>query len=104
MDKESLYYYDKPNVYRPNNEELNTKLFNCPRCKKRLSIPRTIASNPSYVCPNCGIKIPLENILHTRDKVEEYMAEQKKRITDEVVKESVFLKESPKKNTIERIL
>ena len=90
----AIYYYDKPNVYRPNCKELDTNMFNCPRCKKKLSIPRQTASKPVFTCPGCGFKIPFEQVLHTRDRVEEYMAEQKKKIADDVVKESVFLKES----------
>jgi DNA-directed RNA polymerase subunit RPC12/RpoP len=95
----SLYYYDKPNVYRPNFSELDSKMFKCPRCKSHLSIPRNTASCPFYKCPNCGFKIPFESVLHTRERVEEYMAEQKQKQVDEVVKESIFIKESdpPKK-------
>lgn len=94
----AIYYYDKPNVYRPSTKELVSKIFFCPRCKQKLSIPREMASCPVFVCPSCGFKIPHENVLKTKKEVEEYMEEnrnkKKEELEAEVVKESDFIKES----------
>lgn len=90
MDKiaklvESIYYYDKPKVYRPNFKELDTQLFNCPKCKCKLSLPRQRSIKLLYVCPSCSFKIPHEQVLNSREQVEEYMAETKKKKEEAIV-------------------
>lgn len=101
---EAIYYYDKPKIYRPNFNELDTQLFSCPKCKSKLSLPRTKVLKPVYVCPCCSFKIPYDNVLGDRKRVEEYMAENKKKKQDEKLiadvteseknKEADFIKES----------
>lgn len=91
----SIYYYDKPNIFRPNFRELDSKIFFCPRCKSQLSVPRNRVIKLVYLCPTCNYKIPHEHILKTKQEVEEYMVENKKRkknqtaeIINEIMKEA----------------
>lgn len=88
MDKESLYYYRKPKIYRPNGNELSTHTFTCPKCKNQLSIPPNRVLKIVYVCPSCKFQIPQENVLDSKQQIVEYMEENKRRIVDDVVDES----------------
>lgn len=81
----SIYYYNKPNIFRPNIKELDSRIFFCPKCRSKLSIPRNRIIKIFYICPSCGFEIPKEKVLETKEQVEEYMIENKKRKKDQIV-------------------
>lgn len=90
---EAIYYYDKPKVFRPNRDELDHHMFNCPKCKSQLSLPRQRSLNQLYVCPSCNFKSPYENVLNSPDQIEEYMLEnkKKKKVIDNIVNEAMVV-------------
>jgi len=92
MKKESLYYYDKSKVYRPNRSELSQQLFNCPHCKSLLSRPRHRAIKIIYCCPNCGFQIEEENILSSPDKIQERKDLKKDQLVNSVMKDAKWVK------------
>lgn len=84
----SIYYYDSPCVYRPTKVELGDRFLGCPKCKSQLSMPRQRSIKKLYLCPSCGFKTPLEKVLNTKEQIEEYMTDnKKKKCIDKVVKE-----------------
>ena len=88
----AVYYYDKPRIYRPNFKEIDSKQFCCPKCKMRLSVPRTRIYKIVYECPQCKFKIPEERLLNSKERIEEYNEENRKRTVDNLMKEQHYKK------------
>ena len=63
MKKTAIYYYDVGNTFRPNQDELKSKMYCCPRCRGQMFKPRNQAFNPVFRCPNCGFEILADKVL-----------------------------------------
>jgi DNA-directed RNA polymerase subunit M/transcription elongation factor TFIIS len=93
MKKESLYWSDTRNVFRPNKNELNEKLFKCPKCKNILARIKNKNQEPVFFCANCKYEIPEQKLLHDRNKIQEFKEMKKQKIISYVVNE-MFKKSS----------
>lgn len=91
MKKESVYYYNKPTVYRPNRQELHNRMFNCPKCKSMMSRPRHKILNIVYSCPSCGFTISETKILADDDSIQREK-EMKNNVVNNVLRESSWVK------------
>lgn len=87
MKKESVYYYNKPKVYRPNKNELHDRMFNCPKCKSMMSRPRHQIINIVYACPSCGFSIAEAKVLADSDSIQREK-DTKKNVVDNILREA----------------
>lgn len=84
MKKNSIYYYDKPAIYRPTKNELHSGFFYCPNCNGLLSKPRVRIIKRIFICPSCGFKIEHEKVLIDQRTIDDYK-KRKQQIVDDVI-------------------
>jgi predicted RNA-binding Zn-ribbon protein involved in translation (DUF1610 family) len=81
MNKQALYFYDVKNLYRPSQQEYQSKTFSCPKCRNILSRPRYSVLTEIYNCPSCGFSIEMKQILR-REDVSEAIKRKNERLTE----------------------
>lgn len=78
MDKKSIYYYDIDNIHRPNQNELASNEYICPRCKAQIFKSRYRILNQVYVCPCCGFQLDVSKVLE-ENQIDEAREKKKNR-------------------------
>jgi transcription elongation factor Elf1 len=87
MKKQSLYYFDKGRIYRPTRQELESKTFICPVCKTPLYKTKQKLIVKIHLCKSCGFMIEHDNVLHTRQQIDEYLTKLKDVLVDQIMEE-----------------
>lgn len=87
MRKNALYWSDKTNVFRPNKNELNEKLFKCPKCRNTLARIKNNKQEQVFFCANCKYEIQEQNLLHDRNKIQEFKKIKRQKVVASLVKE-----------------
>jgi ribosomal protein L37AE/L43A len=78
MEKKSIYYYDINNVHRPNQQELQSNEYICPRCKSKIFKSRFRVLKQVFVCPCCGFEIEVTKVLE-ESQIDEAIEKKKNR-------------------------